>query len=384
MGTLKVDTIQDSGGNTILSSDGSGGFTNSLPAGKTSSYRNLIINGDMSLAQRGTSVSGLTNGSSQYLIDRFRWSEGGAPSAAFTMSQDTDVPTGQGFVKSLKLDCTTAQGSLAAGDRFGLDTKLEGQNLQFLKFGTANSESLTLSFWVKSNKTGTYNIWIYKEDGTARSFASNYTISSASTWEKKTINIPADTAASGAIDNDNGEGFRITWMLAAGSNFNSGTTPTSWENYTAANIGVNNVNFADDVANDFWLTGVQLEVGTTASDFEFLPYDVNLQRCMRYYFNHYTPDDNGLYGIFTAHTSSAGRMPYRFVVPMRDAPTVSSSTASGFTWLGNNTSGNPSAIGSESLNKYSCTVNITGSFTQGYSYWLAGSTSTQLNFDAEL
>jgi hypothetical protein len=263
----------------------------------TINFKNLIINGDMSLAQRGTSVSGLTNGSSQYLIDRFRWAEGGAPSAVFTMSQDTDVPTGQGFAKSLKLDCTTAQGSLAAGDRFGLDTKLEGQNLQFLKFGTANAESLTLSFWVKSNKTGTYNIWIYKPDGTARSFASNYTISSASTWEKKTINIPADTAASGVIDNNNGEGFRITWMLAAGSNFNSGTTPTSWENYTAANIGVNNVNFADDVANNFWLTGVQLEADTSASDFEFLPYDVNFKRCQRYFESSCAPLQNPSDGI---------------------------------------------------------------------------------------
>jgi len=290
----------------------------------TINFKNLIINGDMSIAQRGTLVSGLTNGSSQYLIDRFRWAEGGAPSAVFTMSQDTDVPTGQGFVKSLKLDCTTAQGSLAAGDRFGLDTKLEGQNLQFLKFGTANAESLTLSFWVKSNKTGTYNIWIYKEDGTARSFASNYTISSASTWEKKTINIPADTAASGAIDNDNGEGFRITWMLAAGSNFNSGTTPTSWENYTAANIGVNNVNFADDVANNFWLTGVQLEADTSASDFEFLPYDVNLDRCMRYY---QTYQSGGM--ICWSGTTISGANYFqdvRHVVPMRTSATIGNLT----------------------------------------------------------
>jgi hypothetical protein len=297
-----------------------GSIATSKLANQNIGFRNLIINGDMSIAQRGTSVSGLTNGSSQYLIDRFRWAEAGAPSAVFTMSQDTDVPTGQGFVKSLKLDCTTAQGSLAAGDRFGLDTKLEGQNLQFLKFGTANAESLTLSFWVKSNKTGTYNIWIYKPDGTARSFASNYTISSASTWEKKTINIPADTAASGAIDNDNGEGFRITWMLAAGSNFNSGTTPTSWENYTAANIGVNNVNFADDVANDFWLTGVQLEVGTSASDFEFLPYDVNLRRCQRYF----QETQIGLYFDVTSGRNYGVNS--NFHTQMRATPSVISST----------------------------------------------------------
>ena len=334
----------------------------------------------MSIAQRGTLVSGLTNGSSQYLIDRFRWAEGGAPSAVFTMSQDTDVPTGQGFVKSLKLDCTTAQGSLAAGDRFGLDTKLEGQNLQFLKFGTANAESLTLSFWVKSNKTGTYNIWIYKEDGTARSFASNYTISSASTWEKKTINIPADTAASGAIDNDNGEGFRITWMLAAGSNFNSGTTPTSWENYTAANIGVNNVNFADDVANNFWLTGVQLEADTSASDFEFLPYDVNLQRCQRYYYNHAektggTSQNIGM-GAYTTSTRIDASV--SFPTTMRSVPSLISTNSTNAYYaygqndffdtfvIGGNTTVNSgqlmaNGVGASGTNGQACIVSIEAS-----------------------
>jgi hypothetical protein len=297
----------------------------------------LIINGDMSVAQRGTSVTGLTNGSSQYLIDRFRWAEGGAPSAEFTMSQDTDVPTGQGFVKSLKLDCTTAQGSLASGDRFGVDTKLEGQNLQLLKFGTSDAESTTLSFWVKSNKTGTYNIWIYKPDGTARSFASNYTISSASTWEKKTINIPADTAASGAIDNDNGEGFRITWMLAAGTNFNSGTTPTSWENYTAANIGVNNINLADSTDNEWYITGIQLEIGefdsTSIPSFPFESFENNLRKCLRYYY--FLGGVNNTYKrVSTSITNPNNRNQtaglHFLPVPMRDTPSVTIPAASNF------------------------------------------------------
>src|SRR6056300_1666211 len=104
MGTLKVDTIQDSGGNTILSSDGSGGFTNSLPAGKTSSYRNLIINGDMSIAQRGTSFSSTGD---VYVLDRFKLDYAGSPAVRYTVTQDTDVPTGQGFAKSMKFDVTT-------------------------------------------------------------------------------------------------------------------------------------------------------------------------------------------------------------------------------------------------------------------------------------
>jgi hypothetical protein len=353
----------------------------------TINFKNLIINGDMSLAQRGTSVSGLTNGSSQYLIDRFRWAEGGAPSAVFTMSQDTDVPTGQGFAKSLKLDCTTAQGSLAAGDRFGLDTKLEGQNLQFLKFGTANAESLTLSFWVKSNKTGTYNIWIYKEDGTARSFASNYTISSASTWEKKTINIPADTAASGAIDNDNGEGFRITWMLAAGSNFNSGTTPTSWENYTAANIGVNNVNFADDVANNFWLTGVQLEADTSASDFEFLPYDVNLQRCQRYFQKIGGTNTNDVFATGFTSTNTffgAGKLNKT----MRSSPSASVSGTNShinYTIVGVGASANATPSFTTNLDSFFISVTSgTGTTNYAGAYIRITNTSTSLHFDSEL
>ena len=378
MGTLKVDTIQDSGGNTILSSDGSGGFTNSLPAGKTSSFRNLIINGDMSIAQRGTSSSGVTGGG-YTSVDRMVMFQG---IGTFTFSQSTTVPTGQGFAKSFKADCTTAEASPGSADVLIFAQKIEGQNLQMIKKGTSNAEQLTASFWVRSNKTGTYTLEIKDLDNT-RNVSQTYTINSADTWEKKVVTFPADTT--GAFDNDNGASFQIHFWLGAGSDYTSGTLSTSWASQTNANrVSSSQVNIGDSTSNEWYITGVQLEIGTTASDFEFLPYDVNLKRCMRYYFNHYTPDDNGLYGLFTAHTTSAGRMPYRFIVPMRDAPTVSSSAASGFTWLGNNTSGNPSAIGSESLNKYSCTVNITGSFTQGYSYWLAGSTTTQLNFDAEL
>ena len=348
----------------------------------------LIINGDMSVAQRATSTTGIGADTGFFACDRWAYRKGGSPSFRATISQSTTVPTGQGFLTSLKVDCTTAQSSLSSGDRFGIDQKIEAQNLVNLKQGTSSADKTTLSFWVRSNLTGQFNIWIYKPDGTARSFVKAYTISSADTWEKKIINIPADTDSSGAVANDNGEGWRITWMLAAGSTFSSGSIATSWEDYNNANIGVSQTNFGSSTDNEFYLTGVQLEIGefdsNTIPSFPFESFENNLKKCMRYYFNHYTPDDNGLYGLFTAHTSSAGRMPYRFIVPMRDAPTVSSSTASGFTWLGNNTSGNPSAIGSESLNKYSCTVNITGSFTQGYSYWLSGSTSTQLNFDAEL
>ena len=119
-----------------------------LTSGSQQNFRNIIINGDMSIAQRATSVTGITNGSGGYhTVDRFAFAESGSPSAIFTQSQSTDVPTGQGFAKSLKMDCTTAQGSLGAGDILTIRTTFEGQNVQYLKKGTSSAESTTLSFW---------------------------------------------------------------------------------------------------------------------------------------------------------------------------------------------------------------------------------------------
>jgi hypothetical protein len=276
---LKVNQIQDIGGNTIVSSDGSGGFTSNLPVQPQNAFRNIIINGDMSIAQRGTSVSGITNASGDVFVnDRFCWSESGTMTSTFTMSQDTDVPAGQGFAKSLKLDCT-ATDTPATTERIRIETRFEGQNLQYLKKGTANAESWTLSFWVKSVKTGTY-IVNFRDEDNARIVSKAYTISSASTWEKKTITVAPDTTD--PFDNDNAHSLTIAWILSAGSSLQSGSLADVWQDYDNANYAAGQVNFADSTDNNFWITGVQLEAGTTASDFEFLPVDVNLQRCQRY------------------------------------------------------------------------------------------------------
>ena len=239
-------------------------------------FRNIIINGDMSIAQRGTSVTGSTGGG--YLTcDRWNFNIGAT--GTWTQTQSTDVPSGQGFAKSYKLDCTTADASLGSGDIMQLQQRLEGQNLQYLKKGTSSAESTTLSFWVKSNKTGTY-IAEFRERDNNRSISKSYTISSANTWEKKTLTFAGDTT--GAIDNDNLHSLQITWWLAAGTNYSSGTLQTSWGTRVDANRAVGQVNLADSTANEWYITGVQLEAGTTASDFEFLPVDVNLARCQRY------------------------------------------------------------------------------------------------------
>jgi len=252
-----------------------------LTSGSQQNFRNIIINGDMSIAQRGTSVSGVGNGDSGYhTCDRWKFFELGAGTGEFTQSQSTDVPTGQGFATSLKMDCTTADASLAAADVMWIQQIVEAQNLQYIKKGTSSAESLTLSFWVYATKTGTNICELYDENN--RQVSKSYTISSSNTWEKKTITFPADT--SGALGNDNGIGMYVNFFLLAGSNYTSGTLSETWTSATAANRGVGQVNHADNTSNNFYITGVQLEAGTTASDFEFLPADVNLQRCQRYYY----------------------------------------------------------------------------------------------------
>jgi hypothetical protein len=239
-------------------------------------FRNIIINGDMSIAQRSTSVASITTGG--YLtVDRFQTILSSL--GTWTQSQSTDVPTGQGFATSLKMDCTTADATPSASDNLRIRTLFEGQNLQYLKKGTANALSLTASFWVKSTKTGTFICELVDSDNT-RQISASYTVNTTNTWEKKTVTFAGDTT--GVLNNDNAVSLQLVFWLGAGTDWTSGTLNTTWGSVVNANKAVGQVNLADDTANDWYITGVQLEAGTTASDFEFLPYDMNLQRCQRY------------------------------------------------------------------------------------------------------
>jgi len=300
-----------------------------LTSGSQQNFRNIIINGDMSLAQRGTSASSQTT--SAYLLDRWKYAI--SSQGTWTMSQSTDVPTGQGFVKSFKADCTTADASPAASDKVNFQTRFEGQNLQYLKKGTANAESLTASFWVKSNKTGTYICELQELDND-RAISNAYTISSANTWEKKTITFPGDTT--GTIDNDNARSLDIIWYLGSGSDLTSGTLNTSWNSKVNANRAVGQVNLADSTDNEWYITGVQLEAGTSASEFEFLPVDVNLQRCQRY-FQAFTSEDR----MYALQYSSAYRaLVFSYICTMRASPTQS------FTALGGSTTATYATVNS--------------------------------------
>jgi hypothetical protein len=283
--------------------------------------KNIIINGDMSIAQRSTSVASIT-GDDYYTVDRFYTRLTGL--GTWTQSQSTDVPTGQGFATSLKMDCTTADAAPAASDFLQLQQRFEGQNLQYLKKGTASAVSLTASFWVKSTKTGTFILELYDSDNT-RQISKSYTVNVTNTWEKKTITFDGDTT--GVVNNDNGASLQLNFWLGAGTDFTSGTLNTSWAASTNANRAVGQVNVADDTSNDFYITGVQLEAGTTASDFEFLPVDVNLARCYRYC-QVFGKTNNACMMVAQAYSATQAYSGHQFIVTMRAAPTLAFSALS--------------------------------------------------------
>lgn len=276
-------------------------------------HKNLIINGAMQVAQRGTSETGVTS-TGYYTVDRFQTNTN---LGTFTETQSTDAPSG--FYNSKKIECTTAS-ALSASSVLSLEQKLEGYNLQQLAYGTSDAQEMTLSFWVKSNKTGTYTLLFLQPDASNRQLSATYTVNSSATWEYKTISIPADT--SGSISNDNGTGFRILWYVAAGSNRTSGSINTTWDSYSTANeVDSANVNLADTVGNYFQITGVQLEIGDTATPFEHRSYAEELTRCHRYAIRYRQDNqERGFEGSFGNGTNT--RVTIKPYVPMRATPTM--------------------------------------------------------------
>ena len=280
------------------------------------SNRNLIINGAMQVAQRGTSVTGVTS-SGYRTCDRFVVSM--LTLGTWTISQSTDAP--EGFANSLKLDCTTADASPAAGDYLFIDQRIEGQNLQMLKKGTSNALPLTLSFWVKSSKTGDFQVNLNDIDNT-RIISSVVTINATSTWEQKTITFDGDTT--GTLGNDNDTSLRVEMWFDAGSNWTSGATATAWESLVSADRAAGTtLALGNSTSNELYLTGVQLEVGDTATPFEHRSYGDELARCQRYY---QTYDDNNSHMFLFNTTDAASGSYYQsrlHPVVMRAAPTAS-------------------------------------------------------------
>jgi hypothetical protein len=289
---------------------------NAYPSAGPLSNRNLIINGAMQVAQRGTSQASVT--STTYAgPDRFQHIL--ATAGTWTVSQSTETP--EGFGTSLKLDCTTANASLSASSLYLLGQKIEGLNVQHLDYNTVNAKTVTLSFWVRSNKTGTYVCEVTSQTST-RKISQTYTINSVDTWEKKILQIPGDTG--GSIPNTNAAEFNVYWWVVAGTNYTSGTLNTTWGTTADSNRVVGQtVNLADSISNEFYLTGVQLELGTVATPFEHRSYGDELARCQRYC-QQYGSGASGQVYFLTGHVWSTTLCQYAFVprVPFRTTPSV--------------------------------------------------------------
>jgi hypothetical protein len=345
MSTIEVNKITPvSGGTATTLGDSGDTFTVTSGATFNASSSNLanrpnaqalIINGDMAVAQRGTSTASVTT-ASYPACDR--WNFAISSGGTWTVSQDTDVPSGEGFSTSAKYDCTTAEGSLGSAAYIQHRQSIEGQNLQLLKKGTANAETVTVSFWVKATKTGTNILELY-DNTNNRQCSQAYTISSSDTWEKKVVNFPADT--SGALANNSSGALNVQFYLGAGSNLSSGTLQTTWASYVNANRAVGQVNHADSTSNNFYITGVQMEVGTYTSStlpaFQHESFSENLHRCCRYFF--YTGggasyQSHGT-GVEASSTAAYCNIPLPNI--LRASPTITFETAI-VVWDGNSES----------------------------------------------
>jgi hypothetical protein len=247
------------------------------------SNRNLVINSAMQVAQRGD-VSGIT-GSSYGGPDRFELNASNI--GTFTISQSSTAPAG--FKNSWKVDCTTADASPASEDLLRVSYRIEGQDLQQLAYGTSSAKAITLSFYVRSNKAGTYNVQFQQIDNSFKQAVLSYTIDSADTWEFKSITVPGDT--SGLINDDSGDGLALFWVLGAGSFFSSGSERSTYTAFANGDVApTQTVNLADNTANEWMITGVQLEVGEQATPFEHRSFGDELARCQRYFCKSYALD----------------------------------------------------------------------------------------------
>ena len=274
------------------------------------SFRNLLDNGAMRVNQRGTVV----NAGNEYGgPDRWKFMKN---DGAFTVSQDTDVPTGQGFANSYKIDCTSVA-STSGVYYVHLLQYIEGQDLQRVKKGTSNAEQLTISFWIKSTKTGTYVAELYDQDNT-RHTSKSYTVNTTNTWEKKTITFAADTT--GAFGNDNQASLRVILWFYAGSSFQGGTLAGTWAANVSANRAEGQVNAFDNTANNVFVTGIQLETGATATDYEHRSYGDEVARCQRYFqvWSGETP------GNFAGRWNGTSNFVYGvpLITPLRASPSV--------------------------------------------------------------
>lgn len=343
------------------------------------SNRNLIINGAMQVAQRGTSQTVTTTGQF-YVIDRFAGIMGSSYAPNVTVSQETDAPSG--FANSLKVRCDAVT-TPTSNQNFLMRQSLEGQDLQCLGYGTSEAKYLSISFYVKASQTGTRGLWVMGSPA-KREWMATYTIDQANTWEYKTIVIPPNTLAS--LENDNATGILLCFPLSTGSSDKIDAS-TSWENETGYRGLSGEPDFCDTVGNTWQITGIQLEVGDTATPFEHRSYSDQLQSCMRYCVVY----ENGTALAGNAANNATFQSRFQYPVVMRAKPSASIVSGTDYRITDDYYSDHVAAnlaLGSFITTDFGCRLALTGfgGLTPGRSY--AGvyddTHDAKIMFEAEL
>ena len=289
--------------------------------------RNMIINGNMEVAQRSTSVAVTSSG--YYTVDRYNTSLLSA--GRFTMSQEsiTDL---EGFGKAIKLDCTTADTSIGSTELLTLNQKFEGQSIQKMQKGFSNAKATTLSFYVKGNASATYVVELYDTDN-SRHISKTFSVTTS--WNRVSLTFPGDTT--GKITADNSRSLDMNIWLHAGSGYNSGSIQDSWGALNQAGRAAGISSFFDSTDREFFITGVQFELGEVATPFEHETFGENLARCQRYYQVIADGDNIPICNAEAYNTSYAFGVRPTFV-PMRAAPTLEQTTITdGYHFFNNNT-----------------------------------------------
>lgn len=380
MSTLKVTNIESPSGGGVSAK------INNIGGGQLSN-RNLIINGAMQVAQRATQETGVTT-SNIYTVDRFGILLSSL--GTWTLDQSTDAPNG--FSNSFKATCTTPDTSPAASDHAYFRHRIEAQNLQGLGFGSSAAKSTTISFYVKSNKTGNASFNVLQPDSSFKMVGFQYSISAANTWEYKTITIPGDT--SGTINNDNGNGLQLEWWFNSGSDWSSGSHQATWTANVSANRNPSNLGVGGNTSDNFAIAGVQLEVGDVATEFEQRSYGDELARCKRY-FELLTNNVAGtllsrkFYGSGYFESTTEG-VAYISFAEKRAAPTTTASGTSHFTLFHTGSSvaltGLTFAQGSPTDVRADCACS-SAPYSDGDSCFLtsiSSSTTSTISLDSEL
>ena len=301
-------------GNELMRSETSQEARDLVSAGR----KNLIINGAMQIAQRGTSSTSAISGGT-FVCDRFKTGGNGAIGAVTVSQTTTNLPAG--FDHALRYECTTADTSLAAGDHLGIMYCPESQDLARIAKGTSSAKPITLSFYVRSNVRRTFVVEL-TDSSNSRHINFQKIVNATDTWERMVINIPAD--ASGSFGTGNGKGAELNWWLAAGSTYTSGSIQNAWTPRSNANIMVGTQNLNDTVGNFIEITGVQLEVGRNATEFENRSFGEEMVLCHRYYQQIEGYSDLIMFGSGRANGVGNAQVAVPLTVPLRASPSIPS------------------------------------------------------------